>query len=143
MNSLLRPPIARHIGPYSLFARRRTVSTSYSLITAFAPIWRAITRATLDDPACGEDSCTTIDTSLYSTDIDVVGGRTALAGLHTSLNSLDLTAGAPPLFSVEILDVYFADGSGNRVLQGPAFLIRCNANGSSGSIVGGGFCFGN
>ena len=95
-----------------------------------------------DDAACGQ-SCTTIDTELFSVDIPVVAGDGSTNGSNAPLNGDALVPRSSESLNLEILNMTMRDASDNPVLIGPSIFVRCNFAGVPNFPGGPGFCFGN
>jgi hypothetical protein len=100
---------------------------------------RAVVRATLEDPACGDDPCTTTDTPLFSTSIAVNAGH-AYVDTSAQLSALGAFPGSARSLSAEVLEMQLLDESGRVALVAPSSQVRCNPGPSPEET---GFCYGN
>ncbi len=86
-------------------------------------------RATFKDAACAGGMCTAVD-QVVSSAVVAEDGRAKFKEPFVTL------ADGVEWVSVEIIDASITDASGNAMLAGHGFLVRCNSGGD-------GLCFGN
>ncbi len=95
--------------------------------------------ATLDDPQCGTDLCTTVETTVFGMPIDLTGGQEVIKAKR-DLSTLGPFPGSASTLNLELTTGRMLDRSGNVALVAPASLVRCSQHITAAGTP---FCFSN
>jgi len=96
-------------------------------------------RATMEDAVCGAASCTTVDTTLFSTQLQLTDGQ-GVIGLRDRWSAFGPFPGDATNIAAELTEGRILDPSGHVALISPASLVRCSQHITSDGHP---FCYSN